>query len=166
MLHHLLPAILPVAFFAITALLVLGLSKLNKNIPFRWANVFKLNLTLLFLLVGIFGHIIYPDNLLSLIPEFFPYRLESIYASGVLEVIFAILLWTPLQRVTGNIIIAYLILVIPFNIYGWTIAENTPNYVDDPYYLWIRVPMQILFIAFAYFGTRSSKISDPAGQTA
>jgi hypothetical protein len=48
-------------------------------------------------------------------------------------------------------------LVLPFNIYGWIVPGNTSNYVTSPYYLWLRVPMQMLFIAFAYFGTREDK---------
>jgi uncharacterized membrane protein len=47
--------------------------------------------------------------------------------------------------------IVVLIAFLPFNIYGWTIASNSVNYVNDPYYLWIRVPLQAVFIALAYF---------------
>jgi uncharacterized membrane protein len=47
--------------------------------------------------------------------------------------------------------IACLIAFLPFNIYGWTVLENSINYRDNPFYLWIRVPMQGVFIALAYF---------------
>ena len=73
------------------------------------------------------------------------------------------LIWTRWARITGWVIIAYLALVLPFNIYGWTVASNVPSYANTPAYLWIRVPMQAVFIAFAYFGTRRDGPSAPAG---
>lgn len=152
-------AIAPILFF-----LVLGL--INKKMPFRWANVFKGYLTLLFFGIGLVGHLIYPTSMTELIPPSIPYPLTWVYLTGVLELAFAVLLWTRFQWPTGIVIIVYLVLVLPFNIYGWTVAGNTPNYIDDPYYLWQRVPMQALFIAFAYYGTRPRKTRESAGQTA
>ena len=138
-------------------LLVAALSLVVRSIPFRWANVFKLYLTLLFGFFGLYGHLLHPKGVVELIPPFFPLRMLSSYVSGVLELAFAVLLWTRWARITAWVIIVYLVLVLPFNIYGWTVPANTPSYVNSPYYLWIRVPMQAVFIAFAWFGTRGDK---------
>jgi uncharacterized membrane protein len=135
-------------------LLVAGLSAVVRSVPFRWANVFKLYLTLLFGFFGLYAHVLHPKAVVELIPPWFPFRTLSSYASGVLELAFAVLIWTGWARITAWVIIVYLVLVLPFNIYGWTIPANTPSYVNSPYYLWLRVPMQVLFIAFAWFGTR------------
>ncbi len=140
-------------------LLVAGLGLVVRSIPFRWANVFKLYLTLLFGGVGVYGHLLQPKSVEELIPPFFPLRTLLCYASGLLELAFAVLLWTRLARITGWVIIVYLVLVLPFNVYGWTIPGNTPSYVNAPYYLWLRVPMQAAFIAFAWFGTRDEAAS-------
>jgi uncharacterized membrane protein len=139
------------------ALLFFALSKIRKDMPFRWANVWKGALTLLFFVIGVAGHLVSPQGAVQLIPPFFPLRELSVYATGILEIAFAIFLWTRWERETAWIIIAYLAIVIFFNIYGWTVPTNSPNYMDNPYYLWVRVPMQALFIAFAYYGTRPRK---------
>ena len=133
-------------------------SLIKRSWRFRWANVFRLYLTLLFGFFGLYGHIIHPQSVVELIPPFFPLRVEASYASGVLELAFAILIWTRWARITGWAIIAWLILVLPFNIYGWTVASNVPSYANTPYYLWVRIPLQAVFIAFAWFGTRDREV--------
>jgi uncharacterized membrane protein len=156
--------LIPAAIILGPILLVGLFSAVRRSVPFRWANVFKLYLTLLFGFIGLYGHIIRPQSVVELIPPFFPLRTLSSYASGVLELAFAALLWTRWARPTAWVIIVYLVLVLPFNIYGWTIAANVPSYVNSPHYLWIRVPMQAVFIAFAYFGTLGDRRSKAAGQ--
>jgi uncharacterized membrane protein len=150
-----------VAIIAAPILMVAAASSIGRAIRFRWANVFKLYLSFLFGGIGLFGHLIHPETVVQLIPPFFPFRLASTYASGVIELAFAILLWTRWARITGCVIMVYLVLVIPFNIYGWTVLGNTPDYVTAPHYLWLRVPMQALFMAFAYFGTRDLAPATP-----
>ena len=145
--------LMPAAIILGPILLVAIVSLVIRSAKFRWANVFKLYLTLLFGGIGLYGHLMHPQSVVELIPPFFPFRTFDSYASGVVELAFAALLWTRYARITGLVIIAYLILVLPFNIYGWTIAANVPSYANSPGYLWIRVPMQAVFIAFAWFGT-------------
>lgn len=146
--------LIPAAIILGPILIVALASMIRRSWRFRWANVFRLYLTLMFGFFGLYGHILNPQSVVELIPPFFPLRLASSYASGVLELAFAILIWTRWARITGWAIIAYLILVLPFNIYGWTVASNVPSYANAPYYLRIRIPLQALFIAFAWFGTK------------
>ena len=155
--------LLPLLAMIVGPVLVVALvSFLRRSVRFRWANVFRLYLSLMFGFFGLYGHILHPQGVVDLIPPFFPLRLESSYASGVLELAFAVLIWTRWARITGWAIIVYLLLVLPFNIYGWTVASNTPSYANAPYYLWIRIPLQAVFIAFAWFGTRPGKAPDEA----
>jgi uncharacterized membrane protein len=151
----------PAAIILGPILLVALFSAVRRSAPFRWANVFKLYLTLLFGFFGVYGHLLHAPSVVELIPPFFPFRTFDSYASGVVEIAFAILLWTRWARITGLIIIVYLVLVLPFNVYGWTIASNVPSYVNSPGYLWLRVPMQAVFIAFAWFGTLGDRRSKP-----
>jgi uncharacterized membrane protein len=152
--------LIPAAIILGPILLVALVSAVRRSVRFRWANVCKLYLTLLFGGIGLYAHILHPQAVVELIPPFFPLRAASSYLSGVLELAFAVLIWTRWARITGWVIIVYLALVLPFNIYGWTIAANVPSHVNAPYYLWIRVPLQAVFIAFAYFGTRGDKGSN------
>ena len=157
-----MPRLLTMAAIIVGPMLLVALvSAVRRTGRPRFANVCKIYLTLLFGFFGIYGHILHPQSVVDLIPPVFPMRTELSYASGVLEVAFAVLIWTPWARITGWAIIAYLVLVLPFNVYGWTVASNVPSYVNTPNYLWIRVPMQALFIAFAYIGTRAARRSPP-----
>jgi len=149
--------IFPAAVILGPILAVFVVSLVIRAAKFRWANVFKLYLTLLFGGIGVYGHLLHPNSVVELIPSFFPFRTFDSYASGVVEIAFAVLLWTRWARITGLVIIVYLALVLPFNIYGWTIASNVPSYANQPNYLWIRVPMQAVFIAFAWFGTLADR---------
>lgn len=149
--------LMPAAIILGPVLIVALVSLVRRSVRFRWANVFRLYLTLLFGFFGLYGHILHPQAVVDLIPPFFPLRVEASYASGVLELAFAILIWTRWARITGWAIIVYLALVLPFNIYGWTVATNVPSYAKAPYYLWVRIPLQAVFIAFAWFGTRPPK---------
>ena len=157
-----MPGLLVLAAIIVGPILLVALvGVLRRSAPFRLANVFKLYLTMLFGFFGVYGHMLHPQSVVELIPPFFPLRTELSYASGVLELAFAVLIWTRWARVTGWAIIAYLALVLPFNIYGWTVATNIPSYVNAPNYLWLRAPLQAVFIAFAYFGTRADRRSKP-----
>ena len=148
-----LKLLIPAAVILGPILLVAAAGLVWRKARFRWANVLKLYLTLLFGFFGLYGHLVHPQAVVELIPPFFPFRTFDSYASGVVELAFAALLWTRYARPTAWVIIVYLVLVLPFNIYGWTIASNAPSYANAPYYLWLRVPMQAVFIAFAWFGT-------------
>ena len=138
-------------------ILLVALFSAVRRVPFRIGDVCKLYLTMLFGVFGIYAHILHPNAVVELIPPFFPLRTLSSYASGVVEIAFAVLIWTRWARPTAWAIIVYLALVLPFNIYGWTIPANVPSYVNSPNYLWLRVPMQVVFIAFAWFGTLSDR---------
>jgi len=155
--------LVPAAIILGPIVLVWLVSAIRPDHPFRVANVFKLYLTMLFGFFGLIGHIVHPQAVVELIPPFFPLRLASSYVSGALELAFAVLIWTRWARPTAWVIIVYLVLVLPFNIYGWTVASNVPSYVNSPNYLWIRVPLQAVFIAFAYFGTLGDRRGKPAG---
>lgn len=150
-INQFVTVLVPTLAFAL--LFYLG-SRLTGSYQFRWALAFKASLSLLFLYIGVFGHFIAAEGVVSLIPQFIPFPYFWSYATGVLEVLFVIGLWWPrFEKLAGAAIIIYLPLVLPFNIYGWTIAGNSPSFETDPMYLWGRVPLQLVFMAFAYYGT-------------
>lgn len=129
-------------------------SRLTGRFTFRWALPFKAVLSLVFLYYGFWGHFFAADAVVSLIPGFIPFPYFWSYASGLVELLFVFGLWWPrFEKLTGATIIAFLVLVLPFNIYGWTVPGNVPNFENSPWYLWGRIPMQAVFIAFAYYGT-------------
>ena len=138
----------------IFALPLFLLSRVQSQVTFRWAVVYKLVLSTLFFYVGVVGHLINPDRVVELIPGWIPAAYFWCYLTGLLELAFVVGLWIKrTESITGKAIFFYLPLVLPFNIYGWTVAGNTPDFNTAPYYLYGRIPLQFVFMAFAYYGT-------------
>jgi len=137
----------------IGALIFYVVSRFRSNTPFRWANAYKFPLSVLFFVVGL-GHFYGADALVTMIPPFIPFPYFWSYATGLLELLFVLGLWMPrYEKLTGLVIIIYLPLVLPFNIYGWMIPGNTPSFETNPFYLYGRIPLQAVFMALAYYGT-------------
>jgi uncharacterized membrane protein len=103
------------------------------------------------------GHFIYSQGMMLMIPSFIPGKRTLIYTTGVIEVLFAIGLCIPsTRRLSADLLILFLLLILPANI---TAAQKSVDYQTATYdgrginYLWLRIPMQIFFIAWAaYFG--------------
>lgn len=103
------------------------------------------------------GHFIYTKGMMLMMPRFIPYKKELVYFTGIIEIAAAIgLLITGLRQLTAILLIIFFILVLTANINA---AIKKVNYqkatLDGPgtTYLWFRIPLQILFIAWViYFG--------------
>ncbi len=92
-------------------------------------------------------------DLAKMIPPYFPRPLLIVYITGVLELLGAAGLMLPqLRRLAGICLIALLVGMLVANINaakkGVTLRGKPPT----P--LWLRVPMQVLFIALLWWSTR------------
>ena len=92
-------------------------------------------------------------DLAQMIPSFFPRPLLIVYITGVLELLGAAGLMLPqFRRVAGICLIALLVGMFIANVNaaqrGVTLRGKPPT----P--LWLRAPMQILFIALLWWSTR------------
>jgi uncharacterized membrane protein len=109
-------------------------------------------LGLLFVLAGVF-HFVRPDLYVRIMPPYLPWHLELVYLSGSCEVVLGVLL---LVRRTTTVaawgLIALLIAVFPANIHMALNAELYPTI--PPVLLWMRLPLQGVLIAWAYWFTR------------
>lgn len=144
--------LIAIGIFLLLTLCTWLATKVFPRLPFSWRYPCKLYICLLFLVIGIYGHLIQPQSVVSLMPSWIPLRLFITYVTGILELAFVVLLWTRFQIQTAWVILVYLVLTIPFNIYGWTLTNNSPNYLDDPYYLWFRVPFQLVLALLTFYG--------------
>jgi len=109
------------------------------------------------LVVTSVGHIIYFDGMSRMIPEVIPFKAEIVCLTGLFEFACAIALFSPsLRKITGWFLIIFLILITPANIYA---AINNINIEtggqdgDGLGYLWYRIPLQIVFVAWVYFSS-------------
>lgn len=103
-------------------------------------------------------HFVNPDFYMKIMPDYLPWHLELVYLSGVCEILLGLALWIPrLRRIAAWGIIALLIAVFPANIYAYQHQELLPA---PPWLHVLRLPLQLLFIAWAYWHTRpDTKVS-------
>jgi uncharacterized membrane protein len=105
-----------------------------------------------FVLAGL-NHFVNPAFYLRIMPPYLPTPLFLIYLSGFFEILFGVLLGIPKwTRLAAWGIVLLLIAVFPANIYMATHPELFPDI--SPNMLYIRLPFQLIFIAWAYWFTR------------
>ena len=129
--------------------LILNILKL----PTEWWRVLSLfGLSVFFVYFGI-DHFINPDFYLSIMPPAFPLHAEAVYISGFFEILGGICVLIPsLRKFAGWGLIALLISVYPANIYMAINPEAFPEISIG--LLYFRLPLQFLFIYWAYSITR------------
>ena len=106
------------------------------------------------LLFTAIAHFVFTKGMGMMLPDFIPYKTETIYLTGVLEIVAALGLFIPSFRIiTAWLLIAFFILILPANIYA---AIKNIDYQKGTFdgngltYLWFRIPLQILFIVWTY----------------
>lgn len=98
------------------------------------------------------GHFIKTQAMVQMLPPAVPMREIIIYATGVMELLFAAgLLVQRFAYVTGTCIITFLILVLPANIYAAGNRVEIGGYGMGPAYLLMRVPLQVILIGWTYW---------------
>ncbi len=123
----------------------------SDKLHFRLAGCIALSAMLLFTALG---HFIFTQGMAAMLPEIIPYRRELVYLTGLFEIVFAIGLVLPgFRKLTGWMVVVFLLLVLPANIYAATQHLNyQTGMLNGPglSYLWLRVPLQLFFIGWAY----------------
>lgn len=113
----------------------------------------RIGLSLFFAFTGI-GHFLRTEQMVAMLPPSVPYRLELIYVTGVFELLGAAGVWFPkLMKITGVCLILMMIAVLPANIYSAFQRIEFGGHQYGPTYLLLRVPFQLLVIAWTYFAT-------------
>jgi len=123
--------------------------QLPSSLPRRLA---LLVLSPFFVVAGV-NHFLNPGFYLAMMPPYLPAHLEIVYLSGVLEVLGGVAVLVPRVRSSaGWALIALLVAVFPANLY---MALNPGLFPSmSPVVLYVRLPIQALFIAWAYWATR------------
>lgn len=111
----------------------------------------RFGLALVFIFTGI-GHFITPGPMAEMIPPLVPFRLEIIYITGVFELSLAMLLLPRrTSRAAGWIVLAMLAAFLPFNIYAATNRIPMGGHEWGPFYLLVRVPLQLILAAWCWW---------------
>ena len=123
------------------------------KLPTEWWRILSLfGLSVFFVYFGI-DHFINPDFYLSIMPPAFPLHAQAVYISGFFEILGGICVLIPsLRKLAGWGLIALLVSVYPANIYMAINPEAFPEISIG--LLYFRLPLQFLFIYWAYSITR------------
>jgi uncharacterized membrane protein len=114
--------------------------------------ILKWLLGILFVLAGIL-HWVFPDPYVKIMPPYLPWHLALVYVSGICEMALGGVLLIPKYTVLAAWgLIALLLAVFPANVHMALHAESYPTL--SPLTLWIRLPLQGVLIAWAYWFTR------------
>lgn len=104
-----------------------------------------------FVLAGL-NHFINTAFYMKIMPPYFPWHSPLVYLSGFLEIGLGFLLLIPkFARVAGWGLIALLVAIFPANIHMAINHQLYPEYSSMA--LWLRLPLQIVLIAWAYWYT-------------
>jgi uncharacterized membrane protein len=115
--------------------------------------VLKFILGLFFVLAGV-NHFRIPDFYVSMIPPYLWFPLMLVYLSGLFEIVFGFGLLIPkYSRPSAWGLIALLVAVYPANIHMAVNPALFPQY--SALTLWVRLPLQAVFVIWAYWYTRS-----------
>ncbi|PCJ92809.1 MAG: hypothetical protein COA50_14840 [Flavobacteriaceae bacterium] len=107
------------------------------------------------LLFTALGHFMFTDGMTMMIPDFIPFKKETVYLTAILEILGAFALHImQLRTITAWLLILFFLLLLPANIKA---SVEHINYQKGTYngngllYLGFRIPLQMLFIAWVHF---------------
>lgn len=111
-------------------------------------------LALGFVLAGL-NHFRVPGFYLAMMPPALPRHVLLVQLSGVCEIVGGLfVLWPRTRVLAGWGLIALLVAVSPANIYSAVDQAAIPMLQGvPPLLLWVRLPVQAVFIAWVYFAT-------------
>jgi uncharacterized membrane protein len=119
----------------------------------------RLMFALFFVGAGI-NHFLRTGFYLRMMPPYVPFHLAAVQVSGVAEIALGLLLLVPQTTVVAAWgIIALLVAVFPANLQMAMHPETFPEFT--PAALWIRLPLQPLMMAWAFWLTRRDHGKEP-----
>jgi uncharacterized membrane protein len=128
--------------------------------------VLLLLLSLFFLFAGV-SHFTNPDFFVSIMPPYLPAHLELVYLSGVFEILGGLgVLHPATRRWAGLGLVALLIAVFPASLH---MAMNPEPFVAGGTPLWalhLRLPFQLVFVAWAWWATKPESAPETPGAVA
>jgi uncharacterized membrane protein len=112
----------------------------------------------LFMMIAGVMHFASPEFFMRIMPPYLPFHSELVMVSGVCEILLGILLLVPhASRFSAWGIVALLIAVFPANIY---LYQNQNLMPASPFMHFLRLPLQGVFILWAYWHTKPTDINN------
>jgi uncharacterized membrane protein len=115
----------------------------------------RLLLAVLFLVAGSL-HFFLPAAYLKIVPPSLPAHLAIVYVSGAAEILGGVcLLFPPTRHAAAWGLVILLVAVLPANIYMATAHLPAPGIVGQSWAQWLRIPLQLPLIFWAWLYTRT-----------
>jgi len=115
----------------------------------------RIILATLFLVAGSV-HLIAPQVYLKIVPPYLPAHLPIVYISGVAEILGGLgLLFASTRQGAAWGLVVLLIVILPANIYMATAHMYAPGIMGQSWAQWLRIPLQIPLIYWAWLYTRA-----------
>jgi uncharacterized membrane protein len=116
----------------------------------------RILLAVLFVVAGSL-HFLHPAIYLKIIPPSLPAHLAIVYISGAAEILGGLgLLYPPTRQAAAWGLVILLIAVLPANIYMATAHLPAPGVMGQSWAQWLRIPLQLPLIVWAWLYTRTS----------
>jgi len=132
--------------------------------PRRSARIALVALSAFWIVAGL-NHFLMPAFYLGIMPPYLPAHLALVQFTGVLELAGGIgVLLRATRALAGKCLVALLIAFLPVHVH---MVANPEAFVAQgiPYWaLWLRFPVQALFIAWASWATRDRQNEQHFGQ--
>ncbi len=117
--------------------------------------ILRIVFALFFVGAGV-NHFIRTDFYLRMMPSYLPMHQTLVQVSGIAEIILGFLLLVPqTTAIAAWGLIALLIAVFPANLQMALHPETFPEF--QPAALWLRLPLQLVMLAWAYWYTRGNR---------
>lgn len=128
----------------------------------RARRVLRLLLASFMVAIGI-AHLVSPSGFASIVPRFMPAPVLLVLVSGFFEIAGGVgLLVTRTRRLASFGLVALYIAVFPANL-NMALTGAAPAGVHvSPVLLWLRLPLQVVFIAWALWVGRPAAAPDQA----
>ena len=145
----------PLIFLLVAFSLLFGIDKFLLKRKLSLSFIGRVSLAIMLIVTGV-AHFTSSNVMVEMMPEFLPMKKEIVYLTGILEFLAAVgLLIGKLSKITAILLIIYFVAILPANIVGSFKQVNLGGMEYGAMYLLFRVPLQILFIFWAYyFGIR------------
>jgi uncharacterized membrane protein len=113
------------------------------------------------------AHFYKTEEMILMMPGFLPTKTALVYLTGIFEILGAIgLIFERTSKSTSILLILFFLAVLPANIIGAMKRVELGGMENGPYYLYFRIPLQLLFIGWTYyFGISRLHKSTSAGST-
>jgi uncharacterized membrane protein len=136
----------PFVIMLVVLLVCRGLGALGLSIFATWQLAAAAALAVMFLFTATSHFTPMKEDLIKMVPHGWPYPRQVVFVTGILEILGAIGLLLPATRIAaGFCLAALLIAMFPANVYA--ALKHIPLRGKSPTPLWIRLPMQLIWIA-------------------